>query len=114
MFVFAEEAKETETISTESALKQYVVTFRDEVSAADFSEVSKWITDNKGEIVESINENFAKLIIAKSDPSIRKLYFIMFIFINCIFFIVNLSELKPTAVESVEEDDLDWFDHNEL
>lgn len=60
------------TISTESALKQYVVTFRDEVSANDFEETSKWITDNKGQIVESINENFAKLIIAKMDSSIRK------------------------------------------
>lgn len=58
-------------ISTELALKQYVVTFRDEVSASDFEETSKWITDNKGQIVESINENFAKLIIAKMDSSIR-------------------------------------------
>lgn len=70
--VFAKEAKESSpVISTESALKQYVVTFHDEVSAEEFSEVSKWITENNGEIVESINENFAKLIIAKSDPSIR-------------------------------------------
>lgn len=76
MLVFAEAIKENSTtISTESDLKQYVITFHDEVSATDFSEVSKWITDNKGEIVESINENFAKLIIAKSDPSICKLDF---------------------------------------
>lgn len=73
IFVFAEENGKSspETISTESALKQYVVTFRDEVSANDFEETSKWITDNKGKIVESINENFAKLIIAKMDSSIR-------------------------------------------
>lgn len=69
---FAEKVEESVvSISTESNLKQYVVTFHDEVSADDFSEVSKWITENKGEIVESINENFAKLIIAKSDDSIR-------------------------------------------
>jgi hypothetical protein len=68
---FADSAKKFEQISTESSLKQYVVTFHDEISGDDFSEVSKWITDNKGEIVESINEHFAKLIIAKSDPSIR-------------------------------------------
>lgn len=74
IFVFADENNEpaAATISTEASLKQYVVTFHDEVTAEDFSEVSKWITENKGEIVESINENFAKLIIAKSDPKIRK------------------------------------------
>lgn len=72
-FVFAEDFKENESISTDSGIKQYVVTFRDEATASDFSEITKWITENKGEIVESINENFAKLIIAKSDPSIRKL-----------------------------------------
>ena len=72
VFVFADETKAPETITTESSIKQYVVTFRDEVSATDFSEISKWITDNNGEIVESINENFAKLIIAKMDSSIRK------------------------------------------
>lgn len=73
LFVFAEDAKENETITTDSGIKQYVVTFHDEATASDFSEITKWITENKGEIVESINENFAKLIIAKSDPSIRKL-----------------------------------------
>ncbi len=55
MFVLSEETKEAESISTESAVKQYVVTFHDEVTHADFSEVSKWITDNNGQIVESIN-----------------------------------------------------------
>lgn len=72
VFIFAEDVKENETISTESGVKQYVVTFKDEATIADFSEITQWITDNKGEIVESINENFAKLIIAKSEPSIRK------------------------------------------
>jgi len=73
LFVSAEDVKENETISTDSGVKQYVVTFKDEATIADFSEITQWITDNKGEIVESINENFAKLIIAKSEPSIRKL-----------------------------------------
>jgi hypothetical protein len=72
LFVLAEIEKENETISTDSGVKQYVVTFHDDATAIDFSEISQWITENKGEIVESINENFAKLIIAKSDPSIRK------------------------------------------
>lgn len=72
-FVFAKDSKENEAISTDSGIKQYVVTFHDEATVSDFSEITKWITENKGEIVESINENFAKLIIAKSDPSIRKL-----------------------------------------
>lgn len=77
IFVSAQEAKASEAvsaeaISTESALKQYVVNFHDEATAEDFSEISKWITDNNGEIIENINENFAKLIIAKSDTSIRK------------------------------------------
>lgn len=91
VFVFAEESNESSaaTISTESSLKQYVVTFHDEVSAEDFSEVSKWITENKGEIVESINENFAKLIIAKSDPSIRKFYSINLI--SFLYFIFSFS-----------------------
>ena len=76
MLAFAEESKDASaaTISTESTVKQYVVTFHDEVSAEEFSEVSKWITENKGQIVESINENFAKLIIAKSDDAIRKIF----------------------------------------
>ena len=71
--VSAKENKENEAqkVSTENALKQYVVTFHDEITAVDFDDTSKWITDNRGEIVESINENFAKLIIAKMDPSIR-------------------------------------------
>ncbi len=83
IFVFSEETNEpaAATISTEASLKQYVVTFHDEVTAEDFSEVSKWITENNGEIVESINENFAKLIIAKSDPSIRKLFHFIIIII---------------------------------
>lgn len=84
ILVLANDVQETgSSISTES-VKQYIVTFHDEATTDDFSEISKWITENKGEIVESINENFAKLIIAKSDPSIRKLklvYFYLFIFI---------------------------------
>lgn len=73
LFVLADDAKESETISTDSGVKQYVVTFKDDATIADFSEITQWITENKGEIVESINENFAKLIIAKSEPSIRKI-----------------------------------------
>lgn len=82
LFVFAKDTKEnneteeSNTISTDSGMKQYVITFQDGATTADFSEITQWITDNKGEIVEKINENFAKLIIAKSDPSIRKLYFL--------------------------------------
>lgn len=56
--------------SEETAQKQYIVTLRDEISGTDFDEVSNWITGNGGKIVESINENFAKLIIAKADESI--------------------------------------------
>ena len=74
ILVLANEVKEGGSISTESSLKQYIITFHDEATSAEFSEISKWVTDNKGEIVESINENFAKLIIAKSDPSIRKYF----------------------------------------
>lgn len=116
LFAFAEEVKKPETISTESAVKQYVVTFHDEVTADDFSDVSKWITENHGEIVESINENFAKLIIAKSDPSICKIFFYFvksFIYAHFCY-LVKLAELKPNSVESVEEDDLDWNDHVDL
>lgn len=73
ILVLANEVQEGSPISTESVKQQYIVTFHDEATSENFSEISQWITDNKGEIVESINENFAKLIIAKSDPSIRKL-----------------------------------------
>lgn len=62
------EAKDAKT----DGLKQYVVSFHDEVSMQDFDAASKWITEHKGEIVESINENFAKLIIAKMDNKISK------------------------------------------
>lgn len=72
IFVLANDAKDGGSISTDSGAKQYIVTFHDEATNEEFSDISKWITENKGEIVESINENFAKLIIAKSDPSIRK------------------------------------------
>lgn len=85
ILVLANDVEEGSSISTE-AVKQYIVTFHDEATAVDFSEISQWITENKGEIVESINENFAKLIIAKSDPSIRKIglnYFSLFFI--CIF-----------------------------
>lgn len=72
IFVLANDANDGGSISTDSGSKQYIVTFHDEATNEEFSDISKWITENKGEIVESINENFAKLIIAKSDPSIRK------------------------------------------
>ena len=73
-FVLAKDTeKKEEAISTNSGIEQYVVTFHNYATASDFSEITQWITQNKGEIVESINENFAKLIIAKSDSSIRKL-----------------------------------------
>ena len=70
IFVLANEAK---VLANDSPVKQYIVTFHNEATAADFNEISQWITENKGEIVESINENFAKLIIAKSGDYIRKL-----------------------------------------
>ena len=81
ILVLANEVKEGGSISTESSLKQYIITFHDEATSAEFSEISKWVTDNKGEIVESINVNFAKLIIAKSDPSIRKYFSGLFSFL---------------------------------
>lgn len=80
IFAFAEKSQDhtaDTTVSTESTLKQYVVSFHDNVSAEVFDEVSTWITNNKGEIIESINENFAKLIIAKSDESIRNFHILI-------------------------------------
>ena len=56
--------------SAESAKKKYVVNFHDEITLQDFDEVSNWISKNGGEIVLSSNENFAKFIVAKADPSI--------------------------------------------
>lgn len=55
-----------------SATKQYIVSFEDEVTSEDFESVRKWIKEHNGEVVEAINENFAKLIIAKMDESISK------------------------------------------
>jgi hypothetical protein len=76
--VVAEDAKPAaaaaDIASTPEATKQYVVSFEDEVSTQDFEAVSKWIKDRHGEIVESINENFAKLIIAKMDESISNTF----------------------------------------
>lgn len=60
-------------ISTESAAKQYVVTFHDDISTEAFEETSKWIKENNGEVLESINENFAKLMIVKMSDSISNI-----------------------------------------
>lgn len=68
----AEEEKPASTQKVPEGFKQYVVSFHDEVSMEQFDAASKWITEHKGEIVESINENFAKLIIAKMEPKISK------------------------------------------
>ena len=64
--------EEAKPAAAGASTKQYVVSFEDEVSSQDFEAVSKWIKERNGEIVESINENFAKLIIAKMDESISK------------------------------------------
>lgn len=73
IFVFAKEEKKEEEVSIESPYKQYIVTFHDEATEAEFSEISKWITDNNGNIKDFMNENFGKFIIAQSDTSIRKI-----------------------------------------
>lgn len=66
----AEEEKPVASQKSTEGSKQYVVSFHDEISMEQFDAASKWITEHKGEIVESINENFAKLIIAKMEPKI--------------------------------------------
>ncbi len=84
----AQEApKDASAGSAAPAAKQYVVSFEDDVSPQDFEAVSKWIKDHEGEIVESINENFAKLIIAKMDDSISKLLLVKVILVSCHFYL---------------------------
>lgn len=55
------------------APKNWVVNFKTdtEVSASNFEEVEKWITANNGKVVDKLNSNEYKVIIAEMDEKIR-------------------------------------------
>ena len=53
--------------------KNWVVNFKTdtEVSASNFEDVEKWITANNGKVVDKLNSNEYKVIIAEMDEKIR-------------------------------------------
>jgi hypothetical protein len=89
--------------------KNWVINFKNdaEISTSNFEDVEKWIAANNGKVVDKLNSNEYKVIIAEMDDKIR----------NILNFTLILDELLKDEqvgqyLESIEDDD--DYEHEDL
>ena len=62
-------------VMAEVEVKNWIISFKNDATEQNMKEVEKWILQ-KGEVVEFLNDEYIKLLVAKMDDSIRIPYFL--------------------------------------
>ena len=57
-------------VMAEVEVKNWIISFKNDATEQNMKEVEKWILQ-KGEVVEFLNDEYIKLLVAKMDDSIR-------------------------------------------
>lgn len=97
-------------VLAEAELKNWIVSFKNEATEQNMKEVETWIAQ-KGEVIEFLNDEYIKLLVAKMDDSIRT--FILHYSETSLDDLTKEKELG-NFVESIEVDDEDFEDRDEL